>query len=69
MRALSSRTFCPCEGRQVGLLHLPARWRYTTLSLDEEQVDLIRFQQAFAAAANLIHVSQQLSDEVINMIR
>src|SRR5438128_11197510 len=30
MRALSSRTFCPCEGRQVGLLHLPARWRYTT---------------------------------------
>jgi flagellar hook-associated protein 1 FlgK len=39
------------------------------VSLDEEQVDLIRFQQAFAAAANLIHVSQQLSDEVINMIR
>ena len=32
MRALSSRTFCPCKGRQVGLLHLPARWRYTTAS-------------------------------------
>ena len=30
MRALSYRTFCSFEGRQVGLLHLPARWRYTT---------------------------------------
>jgi flagellar hook-associated protein 1 FlgK len=39
------------------------------VSLDEEQVDLIRFQQAFAAAANLIRVSQELSDEVINLIR
>ncbi len=22
--------FCPCDGRQTGLLYLPARWRDTT---------------------------------------
>ena len=30
MRALSSRPFCPCDGRQAGLWDLPARWRDTT---------------------------------------
>src|SRR5438132_1050661 len=30
MRALSSMPFCPCDGRQTGLLYLPARWRDTT---------------------------------------
>jgi flagellar hook-associated protein 1 FlgK len=39
------------------------------VSLDEEQVDLIRFQQAYAAAANLIRIAQELSDEVVNLIR
>ena len=28
--ALSSRPFCPYDGRQAGLWYLPARWRDTT---------------------------------------
>jgi flagellar hook-associated protein FlgK len=31
------------------------------VSLDEEQVNLMRFQQAFAAAAHLFRVAQALS--------
>src|SRR4029453_13415510 len=30
MRARSSMPFCPYDGRQAGLLYLPACWRYTT---------------------------------------
>ena len=30
--ALTSIPFCPYDGRQAGLLYLPARWRYTTRS-------------------------------------
>ena len=26
--ALASLPCCPCDGRQAGLLYLPARWRY-----------------------------------------
>jgi hypothetical protein len=32
MRALSSIPFCPYDGRQAGLLYLPACWRDTTIS-------------------------------------
>jgi flagellar hook-associated protein 1 FlgK len=39
------------------------------VSLDEEQVDLIRFQQAFTAAANLIRVADEMADLVVNLIR
>jgi flagellar hook-associated protein 1 FlgK len=39
------------------------------VSLDEEQVDLIRFQQAFAAAANLVRIADELGDTVLGMIR
>jgi flagellar hook-associated protein 1 FlgK len=39
------------------------------VSLDEEQIDLIRFQQAFAAAANLIQVADEMTDTVVNLIR
>ena len=39
------------------------------VSLDEEQIDLIRFQQAYTAAANLIRVADEMADIVINMIR
>jgi integrase/recombinase XerD len=31
MRALSSRPFCPCDGRWVSLRYLSAGLRYTTL--------------------------------------
>src|SRR5215470_4433422 len=33
MMVLSSRPFCPCDGRQAGLGDLPARWWYTTRNL------------------------------------
>jgi len=39
------------------------------VSLDEEQVDLIRFQQAFSSAAQLIRIADELADEVINLVR
>jgi flagellar hook-associated protein 1 FlgK len=38
------------------------------VSLDEEQVDLIRFQQAFAAAANLVRIADELGDAVLSLI-
>jgi flagellar hook-associated protein 1 FlgK len=41
----------------------------TGVSLDEEQLDLIRFQQAYAAAATLIRVADEMTDTVINLIR
>ena len=39
------------------------------VSLDEEQVDLIRFQQGFAAAANLIRVANEMTQTVMDMVR
>ena len=39
------------------------------VSLDEEQVNLIRFQQAYNAAAQFIHIADQLGQTVLNMIR
>ena len=39
------------------------------VSLDEEQINLIRFQQAFAAAAILIRTVDEMTDTVINLIR
>src|SRR5262245_26012037 len=35
MIALSSRPFCPCDGRRVSLGYLAAGLRYTTMSLDD----------------------------------
>jgi flagellar hook-associated protein 1 FlgK len=37
------------------------------VSLEEEQIDLIRFQQAFAAAAQLINIADELAQTVLNM--
>jgi flagellar hook-associated protein 1 FlgK len=39
------------------------------VSLEEEQVDLIRFQQAFEAAATLVRIASELADEVINLVQ
>jgi flagellar hook-associated protein 1 FlgK len=39
------------------------------VSLEEEQLDLIRFQQAFQAAARLIQVADEMTDIVVNLIR
>jgi flagellar hook-associated protein 1 FlgK len=37
------------------------------VSLEEEQIDLIRFQQAFAAADQLINIADELAQTVLNM--
>jgi flagellar hook-associated protein 1 FlgK len=39
------------------------------VSLDEEQIDLIRFQQAYSAAANLIRMADEMADIVVNLIQ
>jgi flagellar hook-associated protein 1 FlgK len=39
------------------------------VSLEEEQLDLIRFQQAFVAAANYIRVADEMAETVLNMAR
>jgi flagellar hook-associated protein 1 FlgK len=39
------------------------------VSLDEEQVNLIRFQQAYNAAAQFIHIADQLGQTILEMIR
>jgi flagellar hook-associated protein 1 FlgK len=39
------------------------------VSLDEEQIDLIRFQQAFNAAAHFIQVADELANTVLDMVR
>lgn len=38
------------------------------VSIDEEMVDLLKFEQAFAAAAQYITVINQLGDELLNLI-
>ncbi|HEY7494437.1 MAG TPA: flagellar hook-associated protein FlgK [Candidatus Tectomicrobia bacterium] len=39
------------------------------VSLDEEQIDLIRFQQAFNAAAHFIQVADELANVVLDMVQ
>jgi flagellar hook-associated protein 1 FlgK len=39
------------------------------VSLDEEQIDLLRFQQAYNAAANLIRMADEMADIVVNLIQ
>ena len=38
------------------------------VSLEEEMVNLIKYQNAFAAAAKLINVADEMMETVINMI-
>lgn len=39
------------------------------VSLEEEQLDLIRFQQAFVAASNFVRVADEMAQTVLNMVR
>jgi flagellar hook-associated protein 1 FlgK len=39
------------------------------VSLDEEQVDLIRFQQAFAAAANFVRIADEMGQTILSLVR
>ena len=46
-----------------------SRDQISGVSLDEEAIDLMRFQKAYQAAAKLINVVNQLMDEVLNIAR
>jgi flagellar hook-associated protein FlgK len=39
------------------------------VSLDEEQVNLIRFQQAYNAAANFIRIAEELGRTVLDLVQ
>jgi len=39
------------------------------VSLDEEQVNLIRFQQAYNAAANFIRIAEELGRTVLELVQ
>ena len=39
------------------------------VSIEEEQLDLIRFQQAFGAAANFVRVADEMSQTVLSLVR
>jgi hypothetical protein len=50
LRALSSRPFYPYDGRQAGLLYLPAHWRYTTAPLSKGKKIPLRSHNQTAGA-------------------
>ena len=39
------------------------------MNLDEEAADLLRFQQAYQAAAQVINVANSLFDSLLNAVR
>ena len=58
------------EQQQTALTGLENRRESLSgVSLDEEQVNLIRFQQAYNAAAQFIHIADQLGQTILDMIR
>ncbi len=39
------------------------------VSLDEEQLDLIRFQQAFTAAAHFVRIADEMADTILSLVQ
>jgi len=48
---------------------IAARDAVSGVNLDEEAANMLRYQQAYAAAAQIIAISGQLFDELINAVR
>ena len=48
---------------------IAARDSVSGVNLDEEAANMLRYQQAYAAAAQIIAISGQLFDELINAVR
>jgi len=46
-----------------------ARDAVSGVNLDEEAANMLRFQQAYQAAAQIIAISGQIFDELINAVR
>jgi flagellar hook-associated protein 1 FlgK len=68
--AVSQQTSRLAENQQTVLTDLENRREAVSgVSLDEEQVNLIRFQQAYNAAANFIRIADDLGQTVLDLIR
>jgi flagellar hook-associated protein 1 FlgK len=68
--AVSQQTSRLAENQQTVLTDLENRREALSgVSLDEEQVNLIRFQQAYNAAANFIRIADELGQTVLGLIR
>jgi len=46
-----------------------AKSEVSGVNLDEEAADLLRFQQAYQAAAQVINVANSLFDSLLNAVR
>jgi len=56
------------DGRQTLVKHLEATYSSRTgVSLDEEALELVRFQQAYSAAARLLSVALQMMEQVTQL--
>jgi flagellar hook-associated protein 1 FlgK len=68
--AVSQQASRLAEHQQTVLTDLENRREALSgVSLDEEQVNLIRFQQAYNAAANFIRIAQELGQTVLDLVR
>ncbi len=66
----SQRTTKLTEQRQTILSGLETRRESLSgVSLDEEQVDLVRFQQAYNAAAQFIRIADELGQTILDLVR
>jgi flagellar hook-associated protein 1 FlgK len=68
--AVSQQASRLAENQQTVLTDLENRREAISgVSLDEEQVNLIRFQQAYNAAANFIRIAEELGQTVLGLIQ
>jgi flagellar hook-associated protein 1 len=68
--AVSQQASRLAENQQTALTDLENRREALSgVSLDEEQVNLIRFQQAYNAAANFIRIAEELGRTVLDLVQ
>jgi flagellar hook-associated protein 1 FlgK len=68
--AVSQQASRLAENHQTVLTDLENRREAISgVSLDEEQINLIRFQQAYNAAANFIRIAEELGQTVLGLVR
>jgi flagellar hook-associated protein 1 FlgK len=68
--AVNQQTSRLAENQQTALTDLENRRESLSgVSLDEEQVNLIRFQQAYNAAANFVRIADELGKTVLDLVR
>jgi flagellar hook-associated protein 1 FlgK len=68
--AVSQQASRLADNQQIVLTDLENRREALSgVSLDEEQVNLIRFQQAYNAAANFIRIAEELGQAVLDLVR